>query len=352
MSPTPLLRLSVLDQSPIRPGATARLALQETTALAQLADRLGYTRFWVSEHHNTNTLAGPAPEVLLAHLGAHTARIRLGSGGVMLPHYAALKVAETFKLLEALHPGRIDLGIGRAPGADRLTAYALNPSNTFEEQAFVEQLLDLQAYLRDETIPDTIHERVKAIPQIDTVPALWLLSSSGQSGLFAAQLGMAFSFAQFISPSGGPAAVRAYREQFRPSAELAAPQANVAIFVLYADTEERAQVLQQALLIQLLRFEQGRRGPAGYDPYPTAEETAAYVFTPEEQARLLYHKNRVVSGTPEQVRDKLTRLAAAYEVDELAIVSITADFADRLRSYELLAEVFELVPEPAAALVG
>lgn len=347
MFPTPLLRLSVLDQSPIRPGATARLALQETTALAQLADRLGYTRFWVSEHHNTNTLAGSAPEVLLAHLGAHTARIRLGSGGVMLPHYAALKVAESFKLLEALHLGRIDLGIGRAPGADRLTAYALNPSNTFEEQAFVEQLLDLQAYLRDETIPDTIHERVKAIPQIDTVPALWLLSSSGQSGLFAAQLGMAFSFAQFINPSGGPAAVRAYRAQFRPSAELAEPQANVAVFVLCADTEEQAQALQKAMLIQLLRFEQGRRGS-----YPTAEETAAYVFTPEEQARLPYHKNRVVSGTPGQVRAKLTRLAAAYEVDELAIVSITADFADCLRSYELLAEVFELVPEPAGALVG
>lgn len=345
MSPTPTLRLSVLDQSPIRPGATARQALQETTALAQLADRLGYTRYWVSEHHNTNTLAGSAPEVLLAHLGAHTTRIRLGSGGVMLPHYAALKVAESFKLLEALHPGRIDLGIGRAPGADRLTAYALNPSNAFEEQAFVEQLLDLQAYLRDETIPDTIHERVKAIPQIDTVPALWLLSSSGQSGLFAAQLGMAFSFAQFINPSGGPAAVRAYREQFQPSAELAAPQANVAIFVLCADTEERAQALQKAMLMQLLRFEQGVRGP-----YPTAEATAAYVFTPEEQARLLYHKNRVVSGTPDQVRDQLTRLAAAYDVEELAIVSITADFADRLRSYELLAEAFELVPEPAGAL--
>jgi luciferase family oxidoreductase group 1 len=347
MFPTPTLRLSVLDQSPIRPGATARLALQETTTLAQLADRLGYTRFWVSEHHNTNTLAGSAPEVLLAHLGAHTTRIRLGSGGVMLPHYAALKVAESFKLLEALHPGRIDLGIGRAPGADRLTAYALNPTNKFEEQAFAEQLLDLQAYLRDETIPDTIHERVKAIPQIDTVPALWLLSSSGQSGVFAAQLGMAFSFAQFINPSGGPAAVRAYREQFRPSAELAAPQANVAIFVLCADTEERAQALQKAMLMQLLRFDQGIRGP-----YPTAEETAAYVFSPEEEARLLYHKNRVVSGTPDQVRAKLTRLAAAYEVDELAIVSITADFADRLRSYELLAEAFELVPEPVGDLVG
>jgi luciferase family oxidoreductase group 1 len=337
MPTSPTLRLSVLDQSPVRPGATARQALQETTQLAQLADRLGYTRFWVSEHHNTTTLAGPAPEVLLAHLGAHTRRIRLGSGGVMLPHYSPLKVAENFKLLEALHPGRIDLGLGRAPGADRLTAYALNPSNKFEEEAFIEQLVDLQAYLRDERTPETIHERVQAIPQIDTQPALWLLSSSGQSGLFAAQLGMAFSFAQFINPSGGPAAVRAYRQQFRPSPELAAPVANVTLFVLCADTEEKASALAKAMYIQLLRFDQGLRGP-----YPTAAETAAYIFSPEEQARLAYHKGRVVSGTPTQLHAHLTRIAAAYEVEELAIVSITADFDDRLRSYELLAETFEL----------
>jgi len=342
---SPALRLSVLDQSPVRPGATARQALQETTQLAQLADRLGYTRFWVSEHHNTTTLAGSSPEVLLAHLGAHTQRIRLGSGGVMLPHYSALKVAENFKLLEALHPGRIDLGMGRAPGADRLTAYALNPANKFAEEAFLEQLLDLQAYLRDERTPETIHERVQAIPQIDTQPALWLLSSSGQSGQFAAQLGLAFSFAQFINPSGGPAAVRAYRQQFRPSPELPAPVANVALFVLCADTEEKASALAKAMYMQLLRFEQGVRGP-----YPSAAETEAYVFSPEELARLAYHKGRVVSGTPAQLHPHLLRIAAAYEVDELSIVTITADFADRLRSYELLANAFALAP--AASVVA
>ncbi|MFC7669852.1 MsnO8 family LLM class oxidoreductase [Hymenobacter humi] len=168
-----------------------------------MADRLGYSRFWVSEHHNTNTLAGSTPEVLIAHLGNHTQRIRLGSGGVMLPHYSALKVAENFRMLESLFPGRIDLGMGRAPGGDRLTAHALNPSNTFSEQDFVEQLMDLQAYLRDDRVPETIHERVMAIPQAPGVPELWLLSSSGQSGLFAAHLGMAFSFAQFINGNGG-----------------------------------------------------------------------------------------------------------------------------------------------------
>ena len=210
MTFTPKIRLNVLDQSPIRPRATARQALLETVELAQLADRLGFNRFWVSEHHNTDTLAGSAPEVLIAHLGSQTQRIRLCSGGVMLPHYSALKVAENFRLLEALFPGRIDLGMGRAPGGDRLTAHALNPHNTFSEQDFVEQLMDLQAYLRDEKVPDTIHERVMAAPQAATSPELWLLSSSGQSGLFAAHLGMAFSFAQFINGNGGPAARRPY----------------------------------------------------------------------------------------------------------------------------------------------
>ena len=339
ISSAPQLRLNVLDQSPIRPGSTAREALLETVQLARLADRLGYSRFWVSEHHNTHTLAGSTPEVLIAHLGSQTQRIRLGSGGVMLPHYSALKVAENFRLLEALFPGRIDLGMGRAPGGDRLTAHALNPSNTFSEQDFVEQLMDLQAYLRDEKVPDTIHERVMAAPQTLTAPELWMLSSSGQSGLFAAHLGMAFSFAQFINGSGGPAAVRQYRERFRPSRELAAPQASVAVFVLCADTEEKARELRAAMDLMLLRFGKGERGT-----FPTRAEVAAYQFTPEDQAHLAFNRARVVSGTPAQVHPQLTQLAADYGVDEITAVTITASFEDRVRSYELLAEAFVLVP--------
>ncbi|GAA4049084.1 LLM class flavin-dependent oxidoreductase [Hymenobacter glaciei] len=336
---SPKLRLNVLDQSPIRPGSTPREALLETVQLARLADRLGYTRFWVSEHHNTHTLAGSTPEVLIAHLGGQTSRIRLGSGGVMLPHYSALKVAENFRLLEALFPGRIDLGMGRAPGGDRLTAHTLNPSNTFSEQDFVEQLMDLQAYLRDEKVPDTIHERVMAAPQAATSPELWLLSSSGQSGLFAAHLGMAFSFAQFINGSGGPAAVRQYRERFRPSRELAAPLANVAVFLICADTETKAQELRAAMDLMLLRFGKGERGA-----FPTAEEVATYRFSSEDQAHLAFNRNRVVSGTPAQVHAQLTQLAAEYEVDEITAVTITARFEDRVRSYELLAEAFALAP--------
>lgn len=338
MTASPHLRLNVLDQSPIRPGATPRQAILETVALAQLADRLGYYRFWVSEHHNTATLAGSTPEVLLAHLGGQTRRLRLGSGGVMLPHYSALKVAENFRMLETLFPGRIDLGVGRAPGGDRLTAHALNPHNTFSEQDFVEQLLDLQAYLRDEKVPDTVHERVMAAPQAPAAPELWVLSSSGQSGLFAAHLGLAFSFAQFINGHGGPQAVRMYRERFRPSVELAAPQANVAVFVLCADTEANAQDLRAALDLQLLRFGKGERGP-----FPSPEEVRAYRFSAEDEAHLTYNRARVVSGTPGQVHAQLLSIAADYGVEEVTAVTITADFEDRLRSYELLAEVFGLV---------
>ncbi|WP_046243390.1 LLM class flavin-dependent oxidoreductase [Hymenobacter terrenus] len=342
MTTSPKLRLNVLDQSPIRPGATARQAVLETVELAQLADRLGYTRFWVSEHHSTNTLAGSTPEVLIAHLGSQTQRIRLGSGGVMLPHYSALKVAENFRMLETLFPGRIDLGMGRAPGGDRLTAHALNPSNTFSEQDFVEQLLDLQAYLRDEKVPDTIHERVMAIPQAPAAPELWLLSSSGQSGLFAAHLGMAFSFAQFINGHGGPQAVHQYRERFRPSLELTAPLANVAVFVLCADTEDKAQELRAAMDLVLLRFGKGERGA-----FPTREEMRSYHFSAEDEAHLRHNRGRVVSGTAEQVHAQLSKIAADYAVDEITAVTITADFQDRLRSYELLAEAFALAPTAA-----
>ena len=336
-SPSTKLKLSVLDQSPVRQGGTARQALLETVTLAQHAEALGYHRFWVSEHHNTESLAGTAPEVLLAHLGGQTRRIRLGSGGVMLPHYSALKVAESFRLLEALFPGRIDLGIGRAPGADRLTAQLLNPNNQFNEQDFIDQLIDLERYLTDTAEPGTAQAKVKAAPLIDTAPELWLLSSSGQSGLFAAYLGMAFTFAHFINPHGGPDMVRLYRERFRPSARLAQPQASVAIFVLCADTEQKAAELEGTLALQMTLLESGHRGPT-----PPYEVVRDFAYSPEQRARVVYNRQRMISGTPTQVKQKLEQLAADYGVAEILAVTITHDFADRLRSYELLAGAFEV----------
>ncbi|MFD2784532.1 LLM class flavin-dependent oxidoreductase [Hymenobacter rubripertinctus] len=335
------IQLSVLDQSPVPLGRTPREALLHTVDLARLTDCLGYTRFWVSEHHNTRTLAGSSPEVLLGRLGAETSRIRLGSGGVMLPHYSALKVAENFRLLETLYPGRIDLGIGRAPGTDRVTAHALNPHNQFNDQDFVEQLLDLRAYLRDEPVADTTHARVKAAPFADTVPEMWLLSSSGQSGLFAAHVGAAFSFAHFINPNGGPKMVDLYRERFRPSPELAAPQANVAIFVVCADTAGRAQLLADNLALQMLKLETGQ-----FTPIEAAEMVNVAALSPDLQARLAYHHQRIISGTPDKVKAEIEALAASYGVNEVVAVTITHDYDDRLRSYELLADAFALNRTP------
>ena len=201
---TDKIRLSVLDQSPVRKGVTAEQAIQETIALAKYTDELGYTRFWVSEHHNTGALAGSTPEVLLAYIASQTKNIRIGSGGVMMPNHSALKVAENFRMLEALAPGRVDLGMGRAPGTDRLTASMLNPSNQFREQDFIEQLYDLRNYFHDTGEPGTPVGKIRAIPQVQTVPAMWLLSSSGQSGLFAAHFCMGLAIALFIIPLGGP----------------------------------------------------------------------------------------------------------------------------------------------------
>ncbi len=328
------IKLSVLDQSPVRKGDTARQAILETIALAKFTEKLGYQRFWVSEHHNAVSLAGSTPEVLIAHLASQTQHIRVGSGGVMMPNHSTLKVAENFRMLETLYPGRIDLGMGRAPGGDRFTASILNPSNTFSEKDFVQQLYDLQHYLYDKHNPD-IQPRVRAIPITTTVPELWLLSSSGQSGLFAAHFGMGLSFAHFINPTGGPEAVSMYRERFKPSEQLAEPVASLGIFVMCADTEEKAAQLQATMDVQMLHIEQGIR--QGFSAY---EDIRDYQFTSAERERVMFNRQRMVSGTPEQVKDKLTKLAAAYEVDEIMAVTITYDFADRLRSYELLAEAF------------
>lgn len=218
------LQLSVLDQTPIRKNSDAHQALQETIQLAKLADTLGYRRYWLSEHHNTRTLAGASPEILIARLAAETRQLRLGSGGIMLPNHSTLKVAENFRLLEALYPGRIDLGLGRAPGGDRLTAQLLNPSNTFDPQEYIRQLADLDAFLSDGNTPGTMQGKVRAIPHIDTRPDLWMLTSSGESAYLAAHFGMALSFAQFINPVGGGGSYPGLQGKIPPFRSTGCPQ--------------------------------------------------------------------------------------------------------------------------------
>ena len=331
------IRFSVLDQSPVRKGVTAELAVRETIELAKYTDQLGYTRFWVSEHHNTGSLAGSTPEVLMAHLAGQTKNIRIGSGGVMMPNHSALKVAENFRMLEALFPGRIDLGMGRAPGTDRLTASMLNPSNQFREQDFIEQLYDLINYFHDRGESGTPQAKIRAIPQVKTVPAMWLLSSSGESGLFAAHFGMGLSFAHFINPIGGPNAIAAYRERFQPSEDMPEQQANVAIFVFCSEDEEKIRRHQAVMDYRFNQFEKGAGIiPVGYD------DVKDVIYSPGEQERILYNRKRVITGNPEQIKAKLTRIAGEYNVDEIIAVTITEDFQDRLTSYKLLAEIFDL----------
>lgn len=332
------IRLSVLDQSPVRKGATAVQAVNETIRLAKLTEQLGYHRYWVAEHHNTGILAGSAPEVLLAHLAAYTKTMRIGSGGIMLPNHSALKVAENFRMLEALAPGRIDLGMGRAPGTDRITASMLNPGNQFREQDFIEQLMDLQHYLHDTADPGTIQQKIRAIPQVDTVPAQWLLSSSGQSGLFAAHFGMGFSYAHFINPVGGPQAVKIYRERFQPSQDLAQPEVNMAIFVFCSEDPEKVAQHKAVMDARFLQFEKGVITPLSYADVKDA------VYTDAEQDRLRYNRQRVVAGNPEIVKTRLSQLAESYDTDEIMAVTICEDFNDRLKSYELLAGLFGLEP--------
>ena len=331
------LQLSVLDQTPIRRGSNAVEALQESIQLARLADHLGYTRYWLSEHHNSATLAMAAPEVLIARLAAETNYIRFGSGGIMLPNHSTLTVAENFRLLEALYPNRIDLGLGRAPGGDRISAQLLNPSNTFDPQEYIRQIRDLQNFLTDTPAEGNAEGKVRAIPYIDTVPELWMLTSSGESGYLAAHAGMALSFAQFINPIGGAAAVASYRQRFRPSAQLSAPQANVGIFAFCSDSERKVQEVQAVMDYRLLSFEKGK-----YNEMPTYEIAKAYNYTPGEWQRVLFNRGRMVIGTPDVVKEKITALTNEFDVEEVVLATFAEQAEDRFRSYELFSEVFEL----------
>jgi len=329
------IKLSVLDQSIVRRGGSATQAVAETIETARFTEQLGFHRFWVSEHHNSTMIAGSAPEVLMVKLADETSHIRIGSGGIMLPNHSALKVAENFRMLETLFPGRIDLGMGRAPGGDRITAAMLNLSNNFSEESYLQQLEHLQAFFRDEA--GTQYGPLLAVPQSPGIPEQWILSSSGGSSAIAAKYGLGLAIARFINGQAGPDLMRQYRQHFQPSDQLSAPAALLAISVICADTEARAAQLRKLNDYNLLKFEQGR-----FEPMGSAEEIAAYVFSPEEMLRIQYNRGRIVSGTPEQVQAQLTALATDFDLDEIMITTMTYAQQDRLRSFKLLAEVFDL----------
>jgi len=334
-----MLRLGVLDQSPVRSDATPAEAIRETLALAQATDRLGYHRYWLAEHHSTPALAGPSPEVLIPQVAAVTTGIRVGSGGVMLQHYSALKVAESFRVLETLHPGRIDLGIGRAPGSDQVTARALAGPFGGGIEDFPDKIADVLGFLHGELPPEHPHARVLAMPTGPGAPEVWLLGSSDQSAALAAHFGTGFSFAHFINAEGGATVTRAYARAFKPSPLLAEPRASVAVFVVCAPTEEEARRLAQSRDLFIVRLYTGR-----LSRYPSVAEAEAYEYSPREWAIVEHARRRRIAGTPEQCRTGLEALAAEYGVDEVVGVTITESWETRLRSYALLAEAFGLTP--------
>jgi luciferase family oxidoreductase group 1 len=335
-----MLTLSVLDQSPVRQGVTPRDALLETIELARHCEALGYRRYWLAEHHATPALAGSAPEIMIARIAAETRHIRVGSGGVMLSHYSSLKVAEQFRMLETLYPGRIDLGIGRAPGSDQLTAAALaHGPGALGIEHFPNQIADLIGYF-EHTIPaEHPFSRIHLMPDGETLPEIWILGSSDQSPIFAAYFGRAFSFAHFITDESGPEIMAAYKAQFRPSATLSQPQASIGVFVICAESEERAQYLAASRDLSRLRQRTGILAP-----FPPPEEALAYPYTEAERRLVDHHRRRQIVGTPDMVKPRLEALAASYGVDEVVVLTITHDYAARKRSYALLAEAFGLQP--------
>jgi luciferase family oxidoreductase group 1 len=324
--------LSVLDQSPIRAGGTAAQALQESIELARLTDKLGFYRYWVAEHHASDALAGCSPEVLLGRLGAETQHLRIGSGGVMLPHYSPYKVAENFKILQTLYPDRVDLGIGRAPGTDPFTAAAIRYGSRVGPEHFPGMVLDLQALLNDCDPATPGLANARAFPQTPTPPQLWMLGSSEDSAVLAGANGLPYNFAYFINPSIRPDIFDVYREHFRPSANLAAPHTCLTLFCICADTQAEAERLARSRDLWFIRLLRGNPGPV-----PTIEEATDYPYSPGELQAISENRKRRIVGTAEQVCERLQAFVDQFQLDELMLVSITHDPVARRHSYELVA---------------
>jgi luciferase family oxidoreductase group 1 len=337
------MRLSVLDQSPIPAGSSGRDALANTLDLARLADELGYHRYWVAEHHGGPMLAGPSPEVLIGPIASATQRIRVGSGGVMLPHYSPFKVAESFSLLSGLYPGRIDLGLGRAAGTDPLTTYALQRDRRqASPDDFPDQLAELLAHLEGNLPADHPFARLgRSLPGLPETPEPWLLGSSPQSAIWAAQLGLPYAFADFINRDGAGIAAD-YQRRFDPGVRLGAQRTAVAAWALAAESEEEAWRLTASSRMAMALLRRGR-----LIAVPPVEQ--ALRFLESEGEPVVGGSRRVVAGTPEQVRAELEALAQQYGADEVIVVTITYDHGARRRSYELLADAFGLSGELRAA---
>lgn len=330
-----MLRLAVLDQSVALAGRPQGEAIRKTIELARHCESFGYDRFWVSEHHNNDAIVGTCPEVLLGAIAATTTKIRIGSAGVMLPHYAPLKVAEQFRVLDAIAPGRIDLGLGRAPGSDGLTAYALNPQADTRPNEFPSDIMDIQAWLAGAPLREKHpFARIGAHPKGETVPEIWILGSSDYGAQVAAHFGLPYAFAWFFTDGrGAEQAMQFYRELYKPSAKYPKPHAGLCVWALAADTEEEAAYhFQSRARFRLLRD----RGVFGALESP--EAAASYNYTDSEKARLDGYKTRAFVGKADHVAERIKALAKELDAQEMAIVTWAWDENARIKSYKLLAE--------------
>ena len=350
MTRIPDITLSVVDQSPMRKGGKPSEALWETVELAQHAERLGYSRYWVAEHHNSNSFTGTSPEVLIGQIAARTERIRVGSGGVMLSHYSALKVAEQFRILDAFYPGRIDLGIGRAPGSDQLTAAALSYPRPQADvlRQFPQMVTDLLGFLHGNLDKNHPLAEIKAQPGDGqgTLPDLWLLGSSDYSARLAAVLGLPFSFADFFGNTNtyGPVVVDLYRKEFQPSEYLSEPRVNVSLQVICAPTEEEARFMGASRSLNKIVSALGRTTDGLLPP----EEAVNWPLDERAKEYMDQSTKGYIEGNPDQVRDGILAAAQQYQTADLGIVTNCYYFEQRKRSYEMVVQALGVSPVPSA----
>lgn len=337
-----MVPLSVLDLSPVTTATPGSLALRNSLDLARLADRLGYKRYWVAEHHNLANIASSAPEIMIGQIAAATSAIRVGSGGVMLPNHAPLMVAERFKVLEALFPGRIDLGLGRAPGTDPVTSYALRArQDPREGDDFLERFQELLLLERGGFPEGHPFRKVHAVPADVALPPIWLLGSSGYSAELAAAVGMGFAFAHHFADYDATSAMLSYREHFKPSATFPEPYAILGAAIIVADNDAQAERIASSADLHY-----ARRGKGEYAPLASPDEAAAYPYAPIDRERIAHHRNRLIVGGVETVMKRLLPLIEATRADEIMVTTMVYDHAARRHSYELLAQAFGVAPRP------
>ncbi|GGF10034.1 hypothetical protein GCM10010954_05680 [Halobacillus andaensis] len=327
------MKLSVLDQSPISKGNTAEEALHQTLELAKLTDSLGYHRYWVAEHHNTNGLAGSSPEVLIGRIASLTEKIRVGSGGVLLPQYSPLKVAENFKVLEALFPNRIDLGLGRSPGGGKKTRAALNDGYDKPLSSFSRQIKEVQQFLTAEIPKDHSYYGVSAKPSTKRNPELWVLGLTERGARHAAVNGTGYTFGHFINPDQAISSIEAYREKFKASSNLTEPKINACVFVVCAETNEKAEKLAKSQDMWLLQVEKGLDTRV-----PSVEEVESTDFSSRELSKIKSNRRRCIIGDPVHVYNRLKDLCDSYHTDELLLITNIYDFHEKKKSYQLIAD--------------